>query len=145
MGVDWEKATEYMHTLEEENKRRLERAKVFNPKDLVRDSRELRVAIDQDTGNVIYYGPLVFADLLEINQAQSNEEKSILILYKMLKKAYKDLTVDDVKAFPLDAVTRLLKLIAGPGGFFQTPKQSRSGSESQLTPSESVSSPTSFK
>jgi hypothetical protein len=76
-----------------------------------------------------------------IRAAETNEEKSIVILHRMLKKAYKDLTLDDVKHFEFTEATRILALISGPS-FLQTQKQLQSGSEVTQQPKESASLPT---
>jgi hypothetical protein len=124
--IDWGKATEGANALEEYEKAKTQNKKLFDPKELVKDSRKVRTTSDPELG-IISYKPLTFGDLEEINKAGSNEEKSILALYKMLKKAYPDLTMDDVREFGLDTVQRLLKLIVGPNGFLQVPKTLQPG------------------
>jgi hypothetical protein len=130
--IDWGKATEGANALEEYEKAKAQNKKLFDPKELVKESRKVRTISDSELG-IISYKPLTFGDLEEINKASSNEEKSILALYKMLKKTYPDLTLDDVHEFGLDTVQRLLKLIVGPNGFLQVPKTSQPGSNQTAT------------
>jgi hypothetical protein len=82
---------------------------------------------------LVSFGGLLFSDLAEINTAQNNEEKSVLILYKMLQKAYPDITAEDVRSFGLADVTRLLKLMVGPDFLQVTAKPSAPGSATTAT------------
>jgi hypothetical protein len=124
--VDWGKASEYCRVLEEYAEVTKRKAKLFDPKKLVEDSRTVRKVYDPELG-IITYRPLTLHDLVEINKQETNEEKNIVSLYLMLHKTYSDVTVDDVREFGLDAVVRLLKLIVGPAGFLQVPKTSEHG------------------
>jgi len=94
--------------LEEHEQRKMEAAKKFNPKALV--SRELQTIYDPELGE-IRFGQLTIADSLEIGRVKSDDERSLLVLYHMLRKAYPDLTLEDVKNFPVDVATRLMALI----------------------------------
>ena len=102
------------------------KAKLFDPKKLVEESRTVRKVYDPELG-LITYRTLTLEDLIEINKHETNEEKNIVSLYLMLRKTYPDVTLDDVREFGLDAVVRLLKLIVGPSGFLQVPKTSEPG------------------
>jgi hypothetical protein len=124
--IDWGKVTEFANALEEYEKAKTQNKKLFDPKELVKHSKVIRTINDPELG-IIAYKPLTFGDLEEINKAGSNEEKSILALYKMLKKTYPDVTLEDVRDFGLDSVQRLLKIIVGPDGFLQVPRTSQPG------------------
>jgi hypothetical protein len=130
--VDWGKASEYCRVLEEYAEVTKRKAKLFDPKKLVEDSRTVRKVYDPELG-LITYRTLTLHDLVEINKQETNEEKNIVSLYLMLHKTYPDVTVDDVREFGLDAVVRLLKLIVGPAGFLQVPKTSEHGSSQTST------------
>jgi hypothetical protein len=125
--IDWGKASEYCRVLEEYAEVAKRKAKLFDPKKLVEDSRTVRKVYDPELG-LITYRTLTLDDLVEINKQETNEEKNIVSLYLMLHKTYPDVTVDDVREFGLDAVVRLLKIIVGPTGFLQVPKTSEHGS-----------------
>jgi hypothetical protein len=143
-SIDWGKVNEYMRTMEEYDKAKTQNAKLFDPKKLVENTRRPRNIVDPELG-IITIRPLTLGDLQEINKCETNEEKNIMALFRMLHKTYPDVTIDDVREFGLEEVIRLLKLIAGPQGFLQIQKQSQPGSRPTETPSESVSSRTSFK
>lgn len=95
----------------------MEKEKVFDPKRLIKETRELVTVYDEELGT-LSYGHLTVDDMTELNQAKEPVEHTILICYKMLKKAYPDLTVYDVEALPIQAVTRLLKIFNKDIGFY---------------------------
>ena len=130
--IDWRKVTEYSKVLDEYAQVVKLKAKLFDPKKLVEDSRTVRKVYDPELG-IITYRTLTLDDLAEINKTEANEEKNIVALYLMLRKTYPDLTIDDVREFGLDAVVKLLKIIVGPSGFLQVPKTSPPGSSQTST------------
>jgi hypothetical protein len=130
--IDWEKATEYSEALEEYEKAKHKKAKLFDPKQLLTKTSKIRKAVDPELG-IISYGTLVSEDLVEINKEQTNEEKGFVMLYIALRKAYPDVTLEDVKAFPLEDFTRLMKAIFGDQVFFPAPKPSQNGSKTPAT------------
>ena len=130
--IDWGKVTEYSNVLDEYAEVVKRKAKLFDPKKLVEDSRTVRKVYDPELG-IITYRPLTMDDLAEINKNESPEEKNITSLYLMLHKTYPDLTIEEVREFGLDAVVKLLKIIVGPSGFLQVPKTSEPGSSQTST------------
>jgi hypothetical protein len=130
--IDWEKVRGFQERLEEYDREQERKARLFDPKELVKKSRKIKTVQDPELG-LVSFGELLFSDLAEINTAGTNEEKSALILYKMLQKAYPDITPDDVRSFGLADVTRLLKLMMGPDFLQVTPKPSPSGSGTTAT------------
>lgn len=145
--IDWSKVSEYEASLNEVVRTKIERARPFDPKELVSRSKRLKRVQDDETGDVIEYGSLTFGDLIEVNKAANNEEKAIIMLFTMLHKAYKDLTMDDVRAFGMTEAVRILNLVFGKGSFLLTQKPSPNGLGTVATPSGSGSSstPTSFR
>jgi hypothetical protein len=115
--IDWKKVEEYSKVLEDHERLKAEKAKLFDPKELLTKASKLRTVIDPELG-VISYGTLVAEDLMEINKAKTSEEKGFLMLYKALHKAYPDIKLEDVKDFTLEDFTRLMKAIFGDQIFF---------------------------
>lgn len=114
---------EYAEKLDEYDKKKRLKAKVFNPKDVVKTAKAVLSIEDPELG-AIKYGILSMNDLLEIGiQAKSNEDRSVMILYRMLKKGYPDLTEDDVRNLPMDTATKLLTVLTQNSGFLQAPKK----------------------
>ena len=90
--------------------------KVFDPKRLARETRELVTVTDEVLGT-LRYGRLTVDDMTQLNQTTDPTERSLVAAYLMLKKAYPDITLYDVEAFPLQAITRLLKIFDKDTGF----------------------------
>jgi hypothetical protein len=139
--IDWGKATEYAQRLEEAQKRRLEKAKLFDPKRLVEDAKKIVTVEDEELG-IVNYGHLTTEDLLDIGKEARKEKRSMMIVQKMLSKAYPDITLDDVLNMPFSASTRLLELFSRDSDFLQMQRKSTTGSASTQRRSKSASSPT---
>ena len=107
--------------LEKFEREMTEKAKAFNPKELVKSSKEIRQMEIEGVG-VVRYGVLTLADMLELNKAESNEERSFKILWLMLRKAYPELTLEDVKAFPMDVAAKILTALTVDLGFLAPQK-----------------------
>jgi hypothetical protein len=107
--------------LEKFEREMAEKAKTFNPKELVKSSKEIH-QIEIEGVGVIRYGVLTLADMLELNKAESNEERSFKILWLMLRKAYPELTLEDVKAFPMDVAAKILTALTADLGFLAPQK-----------------------
>ena len=97
-------------------------AKKFDPKMLVKKATEKHMVRDGD--EEIYYYPLVLEDTADLSKAKTNEEYSTLMLWKMLEKAYPELTLEDVKKFPMGKGARLLQLLTEAEGFLPPEKKS---------------------
>jgi len=113
---------EYKRELEQYEQEKHAKAKLFNPKELVAKAREIQTVEDPEHGT-IRYGILTMQDLLEINSTcKTNEDRSLQILYHMLKKAYPDLTLEEVRDMPMEDAAHLLTLLSEKAGFLQAKK-----------------------
>ena len=97
-------------------------AKKFDPKMLVKKATERHMVRDGD--EEIYYYPLVLEDTADLSKAKTNEEYSTMMLFKMLGKAYPELTLEDVKKFPMGKGARILQLLTEAEGFLPPEKKS---------------------
>jgi hypothetical protein len=97
-------------------------AKKFDPKMLVKEASEKHMVRDGD--EEIYYYPLVLEDTADLSKAKTNEEYSTMMLFKMLGKAYPELTLEDVKKFPMGKGARILQLLTEAEGFLPPEKKS---------------------
>ncbi len=91
--------------------------KRFDPRMLVKDSGRVHKIVDKVEGEILYY-PLLFEDMEEIRNALSDEERTRVILFKLLSRAYSGLTLEDVRKFPLMKATHLLEIIGKAEGFY---------------------------
>jgi hypothetical protein len=128
--IDWEKASEYQAVLEQYEKAKQQKGKLFDPKQLLTKTSKLRNIADPVLG-IITYGTLVSGDLVEINKQQTPEEKGFVMLWIALRKAYPDVKLEDIKSFSLEDFTRLMKAIFGDAVFF--PEQRTSPTLSKTT------------
>jgi hypothetical protein len=126
--------------LEEIERQKLARVRIFDPKELVRKAKEIREVYDEDLGTIRYV-LLNYDELNEIvEKYKDNKDRSIQLLFKQLAPASPGLTADDVKKMPYEVVVRLLTKLQKDGSFFP-PKKSENGSESTEEPRQSDSSP----
>jgi hypothetical protein len=91
--------------------------KRFDPRMLVKDSSKVHKILDKVEGEILYY-PLLFEDMEEIRNAPSDEERTRVILFKLLSRAYPGLTLEDIRNFPLMKATHLLEIIGKAEGFY---------------------------
>lgn len=115
-------AEKYRTELEAYANEQAEAAKAFNPYELAKASNELRTVKDSVLGEV-KYGIITLADLdiLQplLQKAATEQEKSRATLWLALRKAYPELTLEEVQAFPLMEGARLTRLVLGASTDFQ--------------------------
>jgi hypothetical protein len=141
--VDWEKANEMEERLNKLEEEKLERVRIFDPKELVRKAKDIREIVDPDLGTIRYV-LLDYKELREIMEKyKDNNDRSIQLLFRQLEPANKGLTVEDVWKMPYEVVVRLLTKLQTEGTFFPRPKPSPNGSTPTPERRPSDSSPTS--
>jgi hypothetical protein len=91
-------------------------AKLFDPKLLAQET-DKKHSVTDDEGNVIYYFPLRIDESLEIGKMADDTQRSLEILFRMLHKAYPELTREEVHKFPMIKGARLLELMTTAQGF----------------------------
>jgi hypothetical protein len=134
--IDWAAATEMENHLKELEEEKLKRVRIFNPKQIVKQAKEIRELYDDDLG-LIRYSLLSYNQLQEIiDNFKENKDRSMQLLFKMLAPANEGLTVEDIKAMPYEVVVRLLMKLQKEGGFFPQ-KPSENGSTSTQQPKQS--------
>ena len=140
--IDWTAATEMEERLNQLDKERLARVKVFDPKEIVRRAKDVREIVDEDLGTIRYV-LLNYDELNEIiEKYKDNKDRSIQLLFKQLAPANDGLKVDDIRKMPYEVVVRLLTKLQTEGSFFPRPqKPSQNGSPSTEEPRQSDSSP----
>jgi len=127
------KVEEYAKKLEEYEREKAEKAAKFDVKALVQGSLEIR-RVEVEGLGVVEYGVLTLADSLELTKCKTPEERGIMTLWLMLHKANKDLTLEEVKALPLDVAAKLMMALTKDMGFLAG-KTLTIGLEQKRTPS----------
>jgi len=121
------KAEEFKRKLEEYEREKAEKSKVFDVREVVRSSREVRTLNDPELGE-IRYGVLTVSDLLELSKVRDDAVRGLRMLHLMLKKADPELRFEDVKSLPMDVAARLMNALMEKENFFQAQRPWRSGS-----------------
>ena len=119
------KIEKYKRKLEENEAKKREKAKLFSIDEILADSAKIYEAYVPELNAIVKYGKITIGDLEEIAKGKTDEEKAIRILWKMLQKADRDITLEKVKQLPLEVAAAILTRIAGP--LFQTQQQSTNG------------------
>jgi hypothetical protein len=132
--IKMSKTEEYAKKLEKYETEKVEKASKFDVKALIKSSKQIRTAEVEGIGTV-EYGVLTLADSMELTKCKTAEERGIMTLWLMLHKADKDITLEDVKAFPLDVAAKLMTALTRDMGFL-TGKPLKTGLEQTLTPSQ---------
>lgn len=142
-NIDWAKFTKIENAKAAYTEEKLKHALVFDPKNITRKAKGIHEVYDEDLGT-IRYTYLTYDELMEIGEMQDpktkqpigNKERSVQILLKQLATTYPSLSVDELKAWPFEAVTKLLMKLQGEGSFFYhkpqatpTPQASKAGSQ----------------
>jgi len=119
------KLEEYAKKLEKYEQEKAEKAAKFDVKALIQSSQQLR-SVEVEGLGTIQYGVLTLKDSLELSKYQTNEERSAAMIWLMLRKAYPELTLEDIKNLPLDVAANIMTALAKDSGFL-TGKKSKNG------------------
>jgi hypothetical protein len=116
-----DKTKEYARKLEKFEAEKAEKAKAFNITDLVASAKTLRKVEVEGVGEV-QYGVLTLRDSTVLAKAESNEQRSSMMLWLMLRKAYPTLKLEDVEDLPMDVAAKILTAISRDMGFLTQPQ-----------------------
>jgi len=119
-----EKVEEYKKKLEAYEKKQLETAKTFDIDEALQGNKIL-YAFVPELDCQVRYKRLTMKDLADINKAKTDEERATLMLYKMLSKADKNVTLEKVQELPIETATAILNAITRP--LVQTVRRSKGG------------------
>jgi hypothetical protein len=84
--------------------------KMFDPKEFTAECRRVRTLEDED--GTIRYTVFTVGDAIEISKVTDPGERSLMIVFLMLKKANPGLTLEDVRAWPAMGFHRILQKLA---------------------------------
>jgi hypothetical protein len=97
---------------EENEKRAVAEARLFDPQELIREADDIGTIKDEILGT-IRFGRLTLKEYRTImSSGTDTEDKSYRILHAMLKKAYGNLTYDQIEKMPFDKLARLSDLLS---------------------------------
>jgi len=127
------KIEEYKRRLEEHEAKEAKKAALFSPSDVLADSTTVRRVYVPEIDRVVEYCPLSLKDLEDVDKAKTTQERSRLVLWKMLHKANKEWTLEKVEQIPMDVAAAIIKHLTPP--LTQSLKLSASGLEQTQQPS----------
>jgi hypothetical protein len=84
--------------------------KMFDPKEFIREASKVRKIVDPELGEILYH-QLRLIDMDDVNKPTDPRDKIAMVVFKYLGRAYPDLTLEDLKAMPLNTASRILDLI----------------------------------
>lgn len=93
-----------------------EKARLFNPDELVREAKKIRSLEDPILGTV-KFRILTMKEMLELTRIQDESERALWMVHTMLKDAYPDLTVEKLQELPASTAVRLMNLLLEKAGF----------------------------
>jgi hypothetical protein len=114
--MEMSKVEEYAKKLEQYEAEKAEKAAKFDVKALIQSSQQIH-SVNVEGLGVVQYGVLTLKDTLELAKYASAEEKSAATIWLMLRKAYPDLTLEDVKNMPLDVAAKIMTALNRDMGF----------------------------
>lgn len=128
MSDETEKYREKLEEIEaKQEEERRKNAKLFNIDDILADSEKVKEVYIPGYEIKVRYKELAISDSTEIRAAKDNDERTYLILYKMLNKADPSVTLEKVQKLPLLLASAIIAKIVGTENFLQALKPSKAG------------------
>lgn len=128
--INDQKALQYAKELEKIETEQKAKGKIFNPYELMSRTDEIKT-VDHPVLGKLKFGELTFEDAFEIdkNKEASDTEKTELIAWLMMRKAYPDLPKDFLKHMPLIEGAALIDFLTKQPCFLSAPNSSGNGSK----------------
>ena len=101
-------------------------ARVFDPQLLMERAAKIHEVQHPILGK-LRFGELTFEDSFEINKCKTDVEKTELVAYLMMSKAYPGIPKDFLKRMPLIEGAALIDYLTKQPVFLSSPKNSRGG------------------
>ena len=101
-------------------------SQVFDIQQLLERAATIREVEVPGLGRV-RFGELTFEDSFEINKCKTDVEKTEMVAYLMLSKAYPDIPRDFLKRMPLVEGAALIDFLTKQPAFLSPPKSSQPG------------------
>jgi hypothetical protein len=128
-----ERAAEFEAKITEHEETQRARGKIFDPKQLIQRAGKIH-EIKHPVLGLLRYGELTFEDSFEINKCATDIEKTEMVAYLMMSKAYPEIPRDFMKQMPLVEGAALIDFLTKQPAFLSPPKNSPNGSKTTLKP-----------
>jgi hypothetical protein len=103
------------------------KGRIFDPRLLIERASKI-IEINHPILGLLRYGELTFEDSFEINKCGTDVDKTEMVAYLMMSKAYPDLPRDFLKRMPLVEGAALIDHLTKNPRFLSQTKTSRNGS-----------------
>jgi hypothetical protein len=131
--TDDERAAEFEAKIAEHDEAQQAKGKIFDPQALMQRAGKIH-EIKHPVLGVLRYGELTFEDSFEINKCASDVEKTEMVAYLMMRKAYPDIPCDFLKRMPLVEGAALIDFLTKQPAFLSPPQNSPNGSKTTSKP-----------
>ena len=131
-----ELAAEYEAKITEYEAAQAAKGRIFDPKLLIERAANIHEVVHPVLG-LLRYGELTFEDSFEINKCKTDVEKTELVAWLMMSKAYPELPKDFLKHMPLIEGAALIDYLTKNPCFLSHQNNSWTGSTTTSKPKTS--------
>jgi hypothetical protein len=128
-----ERAAEFEAKIAEHDEAQRAKGRIFDPRELLQRAGQIR-EVQHPVLGLLRYGELTFEDSFEINKCATDVEKTEMVAYLMVSKAYPDIPRDFLKRMPLVEGAALIDFLTKQPAFLSPAKNSPSGSKTTSKP-----------
>jgi hypothetical protein len=130
-------AAEFEPKLAEHDEAQKAKGRIFDPQLLMHRAGQIH-EVEHPVLGMLRYGELTFEDSFEINNCKTDVEKTEMVAYLMLSKAYPDISKDFLKRMPLVEGAALIDFLIKHPAFSSQAKRLPNGSKITRKPKNSV-------
>jgi hypothetical protein len=128
-----ERAAEFEAKIAEHDEAQRAKGRIFDPRELLQRAGQIR-EVQHPVLGLLRYGELTFEDSFEINKCATDVEKTEMVAYLMVSKAYPDIPRDFLKRMPLVEGAALIDFLTKQPAFLSPAKNSPNGSKTTSKP-----------
>jgi hypothetical protein len=132
-----ERASKFEAKIAEHDEAQKAKGRIFDPQLLIHRAGQIH-EVEHPVLGLLLYGELTFADSFEINKCKTDVEKTEMVAYLMLSKAYPDIPRDFLKRMPLVEGAALIDFLTQQPAFLSPLKRSPNGSKTTRKPKNSA-------
>jgi hypothetical protein len=132
-----ERAAAFEAKIAEHDEAHKVKGRIFDPERLIHRAGQIH-EVEHPVLGLLRYGELTFEDSFEINKCARDVEKTEMVAYLMLSKAYPDIPRDFLKRMPLVEGAALIDFLTKQPAFLSPPKRSPNGSKTTRKPKNSA-------
>jgi hypothetical protein len=121
-----ERAVAFEAEIAEHDEKQKAKGRIFNPQLLMHRAGQIH-EVEHPVLGLLRYGELTFEDSFEINNCKTDVEKTEMVAYLMLSKAYPNIPKDFLKRMPLVEGAALIDFLTKQPTFLSQAKRSPNG------------------